>query len=121
MKPLRVTDALLREWPLPDAEAIHGKEERGRVLIIGGSTRIPGAAMLAATASPRAPARCTWRRVEAAMAAIAMPEAEAANASMRAGAMREWGKRWSQRRARMRMRLRGPGWTDAGHAARGRR
>lgn len=78
MKPVRVTDALLRKWPLPDAEATHGKEERGRVLIIGGSTRIPGAAMLAATASLRAGAgklHVATSRQAALALAIAMPEA----------------------------------------------
>jgi ADP-dependent NAD(P)H-hydrate dehydratase len=78
MKPLRVTDALLRKWPLPDAEMFHGKEERGRVLIIGGSTRVPGAAMLAATASLRAGAgklHVATSRQAAMALAIAMPEA----------------------------------------------
>jgi hydroxyethylthiazole kinase-like uncharacterized protein yjeF len=79
MKPVRVTDALLRKWPLPDTADTDGKEERGRVLIIGGSTRIPGAAMLAAIASLRAGAgklHVATSRQAAMALAIAMPEAK---------------------------------------------
>jgi hydroxyethylthiazole kinase-like uncharacterized protein yjeF len=50
--PQRLTARLLRGMPLPDPDG--GKEQRGRVLVIGGSSRVPGAALLAATAALRA-------------------------------------------------------------------
>jgi hydroxyethylthiazole kinase-like uncharacterized protein yjeF len=46
--------ALLRRWQLPDLTNAEGKEDRGRILIVGGSREIPGAALLAAYASLRA-------------------------------------------------------------------
>jgi len=46
-----VDDTLLREWPLPQPEHEGDKEERGRVLIIAGCREMPGALILAATAS----------------------------------------------------------------------
>lgn len=54
MKPTRVTRTLLRGWPLPALEGTHGKEDRGKVLVLGGSDEIPGAAILAAVAALRA-------------------------------------------------------------------
>ena len=54
MKPVRVTDALLRKWPLPDTADTDGKEERGRVLVVGGGCRCPGSVLLAGTAALRA-------------------------------------------------------------------
>lgn len=44
----------LRRWPLPPIAGDADKEERGRVLVIGGSREIAGAAQLAATAALRA-------------------------------------------------------------------
>jgi ADP-dependent NAD(P)H-hydrate dehydratase len=49
-----VNDALLGRWPLPIPEADGDKEDRGRVLIVGGSQQIPGAIILAAIAALRA-------------------------------------------------------------------
>jgi len=49
----KVTLALLRKWPLPDHADSAGKEERGRVLIVGGSRQTPGAVRLAAVAALR--------------------------------------------------------------------
>lgn len=51
---IRVDPALLRTIPLPDPDEGGGKEERGRLLIVGGSRELPGAALLAATAALRA-------------------------------------------------------------------
>jgi ADP-dependent NAD(P)H-hydrate dehydratase len=45
---------VLHDWPLPMPSAAGDKEERGRILIIGGSREMPGAAILAATAALRA-------------------------------------------------------------------
>lgn len=35
-----VTEALLRRWPLPELDGTLGKEERGTVLVIGGSDEV---------------------------------------------------------------------------------
>ncbi|MDQ6620471.1 MAG: NAD(P)H-hydrate dehydratase [Pseudomonadota bacterium] len=47
-------DAFLRAWPLPCPSDDSDKEQRGRVLVIGGSREMPGAVILAATAALRA-------------------------------------------------------------------
>ena len=49
-----IDDALLRDWPLPMPSDEGDKEERGRLLVIGGSRQMPGAIILAATAAMRA-------------------------------------------------------------------
>jgi len=49
-----VDDALLRDWPLPEAQEDGDKESRGRVLVLAGSREMPGAAVLAGTAALRA-------------------------------------------------------------------
>ena len=72
-----VDDALLNEYPLPP---IHGgdKEERGRVLIVGGDVTVPGAPLLAATAALRSGAgrlQIAVPRQAAIAVAVAMPEA----------------------------------------------
>ena len=48
-----ITDALLRNWPLPSLADSDGKEDRGRVLVVGGSREVPGGALLAAEAALR--------------------------------------------------------------------
>jgi ADP-dependent NAD(P)H-hydrate dehydratase len=49
-----VTPDLLCGWPLPQPSEEGDKEERGRVLVVGGSAEMPGAVILAATAALRA-------------------------------------------------------------------
>ena len=49
--PTQVTPRLLREWPLPEAGS--SKYLRGRVLVIGGAVRTPGAVQLAGIAALR--------------------------------------------------------------------
>jgi hydroxyethylthiazole kinase-like uncharacterized protein yjeF len=49
-----IDEALLRRWPLPRPDAEGDKNERGRVLLVGGSTEVPGAVLLAGTAALRA-------------------------------------------------------------------
>lgn len=49
-----IDDALLRKWALPMPSDEGDKEERGRLLVIGGSRQMPGAVILAATAAMRA-------------------------------------------------------------------
>jgi ADP-dependent NAD(P)H-hydrate dehydratase len=51
---IAIDDALLRAWPLPMPSDEGDKEERGRLLVIGGSRQMPGAVILAATAAMRA-------------------------------------------------------------------
>ncbi|HYH37925.1 MAG TPA: NAD(P)H-hydrate dehydratase [Azospirillum sp.] len=50
----RITPHLLRTLPLPHPGAEGDKEDRGRVLVIGGSVEVPGGALLAGTAALRA-------------------------------------------------------------------
>jgi hydroxyethylthiazole kinase-like uncharacterized protein yjeF len=75
---LLITPALLRRWPLPQPDKGGDKEERGRVLVVGGATEMPGAVILAATAALRAGAGklqiATCRSI-AQIVAAAVPEA----------------------------------------------
>jgi len=72
----RLTTKVLRDLPQPSWD--EGKEQRGRVLIIGGSEQVRGAALLAATAALRAGAgklQIATARGVAGSLAIATPEA----------------------------------------------
>ena len=74
--PTRVTPAVLREWPLPDPAG--GKNARGSILVIGGSTETLGAVVLAAGAALRAGAGKLQVATVASMAPFAaqsLPEA----------------------------------------------
>jgi hydroxyethylthiazole kinase-like uncharacterized protein yjeF len=75
---LTVTTALLHGWPLPQPHDEDDKEERGRVLVVGGAPELPGAVILAATAALRAGAGklqiATCRSIAQAIA-VAVPEA----------------------------------------------
>lgn len=75
-EPEVVTPARLRSWPLSEPGV--GKESRGTVLVLGGSTTTPGAVRLAGEAALRAGAGklvlATARSVTAALA-VAVPEA----------------------------------------------
>jgi ADP-dependent NAD(P)H-hydrate dehydratase len=69
---------VLRAWPLPEIAPDADKDMRGRVLVIGGSREIPGAAILAGTAALRAGAgKLVIATAEsiAAELAVTMPEA----------------------------------------------
>ncbi|NHC14170.1 NAD(P)H-hydrate dehydratase [Motilibacter deserti] len=71
-----VTSGVLREWPLPAPG--EDKESRGRTLIVGGSTRTPGAVLLAAEAALRCGAGKLQVATVASLAphlAVALPEA----------------------------------------------
>lgn len=73
-----VTSQLLRDWPLPMPGSEGDKEERGHVLVLGGSREMPGAVILAATAALRAGAGKLTVATGASVAqlvALAMPEA----------------------------------------------
>jgi ADP-dependent NAD(P)H-hydrate dehydratase len=73
-----VDAAHLRGWPLPQPDEADGKEERGRVLVIGGSALVPGAVRLAGEAALRVGAGklqlATVRSVASSLA-VAVPEA----------------------------------------------
>jgi hydroxyethylthiazole kinase-like uncharacterized protein yjeF len=69
---------LLRSFPLPPPDEDGDKEDRGRVLIIGGSREVPGAAILAGVAAMRAGAGKLQIATDESVAvpiAIAVPEA----------------------------------------------
>jgi hydroxyethylthiazole kinase-like uncharacterized protein yjeF len=77
-RPRDVDAALLRAWPLPLPTAEGDKEERGHVLVLGGSREMPGAVILAATAALRAGAGKLTIATGASVAqlvALAIPEA----------------------------------------------
>lgn len=70
--------AVLRRLPLPVPEADDDKEGRGRVLVVGGSSEMPGALILSGTAALRAGAgkvRLATVGSVAASVACAVPEA----------------------------------------------
>src|SRR4051794_128780 len=71
-----VTPALLRSWPLPEAGS--SKDFRGRLVVIGGSRKVPGAAQLAGLAALRVGAGVLTMAVAESVAvavAVATPEA----------------------------------------------
>jgi hydroxyethylthiazole kinase-like uncharacterized protein yjeF len=76
-RPRDVDPSLLRSWPLPVPSNDADKEDRGHVLVLGGSREMPGAVILAATAALRAGAGkltiATGRSV-AQLVALALPE-----------------------------------------------
>jgi ADP-dependent NAD(P)H-hydrate dehydratase len=49
-----IDDTLLAGWPLPQPDPAGDKEERGRLVVVGGSAQLPGAVILAAIAALRA-------------------------------------------------------------------
>jgi hydroxyethylthiazole kinase-like uncharacterized protein yjeF len=68
----------LRRWPLPQPDDADSKEERGRVLVIGGSRSVPGAVRLAGEAALRVGAGKLQLATAASVAtalALAVPEA----------------------------------------------
>lgn len=70
--------AALRGWPLPMPSPAGDKEQRGHVLVLGGSRDMPGAVILAATAALRAGAGKLTIATGASVAqlvALAIPEA----------------------------------------------
>ncbi|MGY1519646.1 NAD(P)H-hydrate dehydratase [Luteimonas sp. A482] len=93
-RPKPLTAALLRSWPLPSRRDGGGKEERGRVLVVGGQRDLAGAVRLAGEAALRAGAGKLQLAVAGSAApalAIAVPEArvlglpEAADGSIASG------------------------------------
>ena len=75
---ITIDAAALRTWPLPMPSSDGDKEQRGHVLILGGSREMPGAVILAATAALRAGAGKLTIATGASVAqlvALALPEA----------------------------------------------
>lgn len=75
---VRLDTDLLTSFPLPPLDEDGDKEDRGRVLIVGGSREVPGAAILAGVAAMRAGAGKLQIATDASVAvsiAIAVPEA----------------------------------------------
>jgi len=73
-----LTRATLRRMPLPKLSPDDDKEDRGRVLIVGGSTLVPGAILLAGVAALRAGAgklQLATARDAAVGLGLAVPEA----------------------------------------------
>ncbi|MET0755196.1 MAG: NAD(P)H-hydrate dehydratase [Pseudoxanthomonas sp.] len=74
-----VDASLLRGWPLPALDGGGGKEERGRVLVVGGCEQVPGAARLAGEAALRVGAgklQIATAGAAAVPLAMAVPEAK---------------------------------------------
>lgn len=116
-RPLLISPALLRRWPLPQPDEEGDKEERGRVLVVGGAWEMPGAVVLAATAALRAGAgklQIATCRSLAQMVAVAIPEARVfALPETRAGAVAlSAAAEISKRAAEMDAVLIGPGMID---------
>jgi ADP-dependent NAD(P)H-hydrate dehydratase len=112
-----VTPRVLRGWPLPQPGEEGDKEERGQVVVVGGSREMPGAVILAATAALRAGAGklriATGESIALAVAAsipeariFALPETEAGAVNPSAAAA------IAQAAVRARALLIGPGMTD---------
>jgi len=73
-----VSDTLLRAMPLPEHDAGADKDERGRVLVVGGGRAVPGALLLAGVAALRAGAGKLQMATAASVAphiGVAVPEA----------------------------------------------
>jgi hydroxyethylthiazole kinase-like uncharacterized protein yjeF len=109
--------------PLPQPDEGGDKEERGRVLVVGGATEMPGAVILAATAALRAGAGklqiATCRSI-AQSVAVAVPEARVfALPETRAGAIAvSAAGEISKRAGRVDAVLIGPGMIDEDSVAR---
>jgi hydroxyethylthiazole kinase-like uncharacterized protein yjeF len=75
-EPTLVTEAVLDDWPLPEPGS--SKQARGTVLMVGGSTSVPGAMVLAGEAALRAGAgklQVATTRGVAEQMAVTLPEA----------------------------------------------
>ncbi len=81
-------ESVLRRWPLPMPPADGDKEERGRVLIVAGSSEMPGVAVLCANAALRAGAgkvTIATGAQAAAGVALALPECRVISLPEKAG------------------------------------
>jgi hydroxyethylthiazole kinase-like uncharacterized protein yjeF len=77
-QPDELDAGLLKSFPLPELVEDGDKEDRGRLLVVGGSREVPGAALLAGTAGLRAGAGKLQIATAASIAGalgVALPEA----------------------------------------------
>ncbi|GAB6195220.1 NAD(P)H-hydrate dehydratase [Lysobacter xanthus] len=77
-KPVAITPARLRRWPLPMPSHEGDKDARGQILIVAGAGEMPGAALLSAVAALRAGAgklQVATSASAAPLVAAAVPEA----------------------------------------------
>lgn len=77
-RPIAVTAPLLRRWPLPAPGVDADKSDRGVAMIVGGSSEIPGALLIAGVAALRAGAgklQLATPRSAALSLGVALPEA----------------------------------------------
>jgi ADP-dependent NAD(P)H-hydrate dehydratase len=118
-----IDHAFLRSAPLPSHADAGDKNERGAVLVIAGSSQVPGAALLAATAALRAGAgklQIAAVRSVAPYLAIAVPEALVVALPETPGGEidPECGAELQDKAAKARAVLVGPGMTDEAAARR---
>jgi hydroxyethylthiazole kinase-like uncharacterized protein yjeF len=116
-----VTPAVLRDWPLPEPGT--DKQDSGRLLVLGGSTRSPGAVRLAGEAALRAGAgKVALATVESVVAGLAPLVPEAAMLPLRtdaAGAIDvDQVSAIVEHAEQVDVLLAGPGLVDADHAVR---
>jgi hydroxyethylthiazole kinase-like uncharacterized protein yjeF len=77
-RPVPVTAALLRRWPIPQPGKDADKQDRGIALVVGGSVEVPGALLLSGVAALRAGAgklQIAGPRSAAIALGVALPEA----------------------------------------------
>jgi ADP-dependent NAD(P)H-hydrate dehydratase len=77
-RPIPVTAALLRRWPLPQPGDSADKQDRGVAMVIGGAAEVPGALLLSGVAALRVGAgklQLAGPRAAATPLGVALPEA----------------------------------------------
>jgi ADP-dependent NAD(P)H-hydrate dehydratase len=77
-RPVPITPALLRRWQIPQPSEQAVKQDRGTVMVVGGSLEVPGALLLAGVAALRAGAgklQIAGPRSAATALGVALPEA----------------------------------------------
>ncbi|HEX2600970.1 MAG TPA: NAD(P)H-hydrate dehydratase [Gemmatimonadaceae bacterium] len=77
-RPVPVTAALLRRWPLPQPGDSADKQDRGVAMVIGGAAEVPGALLLSGVAALRVGAgklQLAGPRAAATPLGVALPEA----------------------------------------------
>jgi hydroxyethylthiazole kinase-like uncharacterized protein yjeF len=122
-RPPSITAARLRELALPPLDHSAGKDERGRVLVVGGSAQNPGGLLLAGEAVIRAGAGKLQLATADAIAtaiAVAMPESRvfAFPGAGAEGVSHKAAKEIAERADRVDALLIGPGLVDEDAAAR---
>lgn len=112
---LPIDAALLRTRPLPAHDADASKNERGRVLVVGGGRRVPGAALLAGEAALRAGAGKLQIATAASLAVplgLAVPEAMVLGLPETAGGEIADARELADRAGRVDAAVVGPGMLD---------